>query len=105
MSNWLLGIFLHGGKRIIQGRSNAPGVRDLKSMIAECDEWQTWYENEAKKHRERAAKLELIGDPDAVWEKRRRDDAEESVAKCAAAKRVLAWAAEEIERREVAKAA
>ena len=76
--------------------SDEPSVRDLKSMVSELRNWEKTYSTWAKEHRERHAKLELIGDRDADGERRARDDDEESAAKCNVAIRSLTWAIEQI---------
>lgn len=74
--------------RSSRGNTELSTIRDL---LGSFEEWKGNYERWAREHRERASKLELIGDKDASWERRQRDSAEEDCAKCDVAIRALSW--------------
>lgn len=87
-------------KAVKRGQANRTGVRDLKLMLEAFEEWKQYYASGAGPHRERAAKLELIGDRDAAYERRQANSYQEDAARCDVGVRVLKWAIEEIDRLE-----
>jgi len=89
---WNLTTLMASAKNVAANRSNEPSVRDLESMLAAFEYWKGHYDASAKKYRERAAKLELIGDSEASMVRRHRDGAEEDVAKCDVGIRTMKWA-------------
>lgn len=95
---WSLTALSGAAKKVEGNRSNSPGVRDLESMLAAFEYWKSYYSKDAKEHRERFAKLELIGDREASWEKRARDSSEQEAARCEVGAKVLRWAISELKR-------
>lgn len=80
------------GQRMM-GNTNLATVRSLYDAFKY---WKNYFEKDAKECRERAAKLELIGDRDAFWERRKANSAEEDAARCDVGIKALAWAIEKL---------
>lgn len=85
-----------GAEAIMGARANAPCVSDIDSLIGAINYWRQHYKNSAIEHAKRLAKLELVGDRDAQWERRSMVSDESDAAKCDAVISVLQWAANEL---------
>jgi len=96
VTTWPLSALLGSSRNVVNSRSNAPGVGDLKTMLAAFEEWRAYYLKTAKEHRERWAKLDLIKDRDAGYEKILMDSAEADASRCDVGVKVLTWAVKEL---------
>lgn len=74
------------------GNGGPVGLSDLVQMRDALTKWRDHNRAEEHKHRERWAKLKLIHDRDADYEKRQMDSAQEHAASFEVGIRALSWA-------------